>query len=213
MAKVFYSGLVNRMAGRVSHSVMSNWKGTGMIKRHNAGPHQPRTEKQQDVRGYLNDLAGEYYALTAVQKSLWDAFAAAVPFATTALASYVQFNLLCQKYFPGTARKTAPPPSPATPAHAVGFTVTPKASGVFSVIWTSPVLTTLFAIADYWIMPGYDNTVSPTWTFGATAGADATFVDVSTSAPTGSICKFRIRTIDAQYRVSPWSHMLTSTAL
>jgi len=213
MAKVFYSALVNRMSGKISNSVMSNWKGQGIIKKHNASPHQPHTEKQQAVRGYLNDLAGEYYSLTATQKGMWDAWAGAIGRRMTSLNAYASFNQLAQKYFPGQARMTTPPPSPNTPIHPTGLSVVAKAASDFSVIWTGPTLTTLYAVVDYWPMPGLDNTVSPSWTFGATAGCDTTFATITTTYPVGTVLKFRVRTIDAYKRTSPWSHMLSSTAI
>lgn len=212
MAKIQYSALVNKISGSIQGSVLRTWKGIGVIGKKNNSPHQPRSEKQQDIRGMLNELAGEYYALTAVQKELWDSWVAMFKLPMTGLNAYVKFNQTLQKYLPGTARKTAPPTSPATPDFPTGFTVTPQSSSVFSVAWTSPTLTTIYVIADYWAMPGRDSVTRPRWTFGASAGSDATFVDVDTDYPANTILKFRIRTMDADGRVSPWSHVLQTAA-
>lgn len=213
MGKIYYSALVNRIGGKVSHSVLSSWKGVNVVKRHNPNPRQPRSEKQQNLRGMLNNLAGEWYALTAVQKDLWNGYCAMSNLPLTGLNAYAMFNQTLQKYLPGTARKTSPPPSPATPEFALGFTVTPVAAGDFCIIWTSPTLTTIYAISDYWPMPGLDSVNHPRWTFGGTAGADATFMDLDIDMPTGTIVKFRLRTMDAHGRTSPWSHILITTAL
>lgn len=213
MAKIEYSALVNRIRGRVSHSVLSNWKGIGVIKRHNSGVHQPRTQKQQEIRGMLNDLAGEFYALTSTQKELWGSWVAMIAKPMTALAAYVSFNQRIQKYFPGTARKTAPPATPSTPTSPLGLSVTAIAAADFCIEWTTPTAATLTAIVDYWAMPGLDNTISPAWTFGASAGADALLAVVATAYPTDTVLKFRVRVIDADGRVSPWSYMLSATAL
>jgi hypothetical protein len=213
MGKIYYSALVNTIRGKVSFSVMSAWKGINVVKRHNPNPRQPRSEKQQDLRGMLNNLAGEWYSLSDIQKDLWNSFCAMYKLTLTGLNAYVKFNQVLQKYLPGTARKTEPPPSPATPEFALGFTVTPVAGGDFCVIWTSPTLTTLYAITDYWPMPGLDSTNNPRWTFGGTAGCDATFIDLDLDMPAGVIVKFRLRTMDAHARLSPWSHILSTTAL
>jgi len=161
----------------------------------------------------LSELAGEWYSLTAVQKDLWNSWVAMVKYPMSGINAYVSFNQILQKYLPGSARKTTPPTSPATPEFPTGLTVTPKAGGDFCVIWTTPTLTTLYIIADYWAMPGRDATTNPRWTFGATAGSDATFADIDINMPADTVVKFRARSMDAQGRLSPWSHILITAAI
>lgn len=213
MAKIEYSALVNRIRGRVSHSVISNWKGLGVIKRHNAGVHQPRTEAQQQVRGFLSDLAGEWYALTATQKELWNSWVAMFHLPMTGLNAYARFNQILQKYFPGTARKTTPPPTPDTPEHSSGLSVTAIPGADFCVHWTNPTTATETVVVDKWAMPGRDVTNNPRWAFAASADASALAVLVPTDYPTGTVLKFRVRTVDTYGRVSPWSHILTAAAI
>lgn len=212
MAIIEYSALVNRIKGRVSHSVLSNWKGLGIIKRHNSGVHQPRTEKQQDIRGMLSDLAGEWYSLTATQKELWNSWVTMYALPLTGLNAYALFNQRLQKYLPGTTKKTAPPSTPATPEHPSGLDVDPLLNHNFCVSWTSPTDATLVGIVDYWAMPGRDNTISPRWTFGGSAAGSALLVGITTDYPTGTVLKFRVRMMDSDGRVSPWSHILTCVA-
>ena len=213
MAKIEYSALVNRIKGRVSHSVLSFWKGIGIVKRHNSGVHQPRSEKQQQIRGHFSDIAGEYYSLTDVQKELWAAHASMLPDPMTSLNAYMKYNMRLEKYLPGTARMTAPPKTPATPGHIVGFTVSALASADFCIEFTKPTESTIYAIVDYWAMPGRDAVTSPRWTFGASAGADTGDVLIATTYPTDTVVKFRARTMDAYGRVSPWSTTLSKAAL
>lgn len=213
MAKIYYSALVNRIAGRVSHSVLSNWKGVGVIKRHNAGPHQKRTQAQQEIRGMLNTLAGEYYALTDTQKELWDSWVAMYKLPLTGLGAYVSFNQRLQKYLFGVARRTAPPSTPSTPEHPTTLSVDALTGADFCVHWTAPTAAAVTGIVDYWAMPGRDNTVNPTWTFGGTASAATLLVGIATAYPVGTIVKFRVRMMDEEGRVSPWSHILEETAI
>ena len=213
MAKIEYSALVNRIKGRVSHSVLSNWKGMGIIKRHNSGVHQPRSAAQQAVRGLLNDLSGEFYSLTTIQKELWQAYASALPTALTPLNAYVKLNQVVQKYLPGTARSTSPPPSPSTPEHIQGFTVYALAAADFCIQWTGPSVGTDIAVFDYWPMPGYDNTIAPRFTFGVSADCTDLCVALATTYPTGTVMRFRGRTIDTLGRTSPWTNILGATAL
>lgn len=213
MARIYFSALVNTVRGKVSNSVLSAWKGINVIKKHNPSPKQPRSEKQQDIRGMLSELAGEWYSLTDVQKDLWNSWVAMFKLPMSGLNAYCRFNQVLQKYLPGSAKKTSPPVSPATPDFQTGFTVTPVSAGDFCVIWTSPTLTTIYAITDYWPMPGRDSVTTPRWTFGGTAGSDATFIDLDLNMPTDTIVKFRLRTMDADGRLSPWSHVLITTAI
>jgi len=208
VAKIYYSALVNRIAGRVSHSVLSFWKGISIIKRHNAGVHQPRSEKQQAVRGHFSDIAGEYYQLSQVNKALWAAHASMLPDPMTSLNAYMKYNMRIEKYLPGTARLTGPPKTPDTPGHIVGFTVSALGSSDFCVEWTKPTETTIYTIVDIWAMPGRDAVTSPRWTFGASAAANTLICAVTTSYPANTIVKFRVRTMDDNGRVSPWSNTL-----
>jgi len=208
-AIVQYSGLVNRIKGKISFSVMSNWKGLGIIKRHNGSPTQARSQKQQEVRGNFSDLAGEYYSLTDGQKELWKSYASLLKDPQTALNVYVGANARLQKYFPDIARLVGPPSTPATPAFFKKLSITALTNGDFCVHFTKPTNSTLYAIVDYWAMPGLDSVANPKWTFGATAGCDDQKVDVPLAFPTGTIVKFRARTMDLKARVSPWSETIS----
>ena len=212
MAKIQYSALVNKISGSIQGGILRTWKGIGIISKKNNNPRQPRSEKQQNIRGMLNELAGEYYSLTSVQKELWDSWVAMFKLPMTGLNAYVKFNQVIQKYLPGSARKTSPPATPATPNFPTGFTVNPQTGLDFCVVWTSPTLTTIYVIADYWAMPGRDSTTRPRWTFGATAGSDATFIPFSPGYPEDTVVKFRIRTMDEDGRLRPWSHILSTAA-
>lgn len=213
MAKIEFSALVNRIKGRISFSVISNWKGIAVIKRHNGSPRQPRTEKQQDIRGYFSDIAGEYYALSSTQKDLWNAYASMLPGSLTALNAYMKNNMVLQKYFPESTRMQSPPKTPATPEHGKTLAVYAAAAADFCITWVAPTDAGITVIADYWPIPGLDSISNPRWTFGASAGGDALELLVATTLPTDTVVKFRVRTVDEFGRVSPWSHTLQSTAL
>lgn len=213
MAKIMYSALVNRISGRISHSVLSNWKGKGVIKRHNASIHQPHSAAQQAIRGLFSDLAGEYYSLTSIQKELWQSYVSVLADRMTPLNAYVGMNQIKQKYLPGSARLSTPPSTPSTPAHIVGFTVSALAASDFSIGWTTPVAATAVIVADYWPMPGFDNTIAPRFVFGVSATPAGLSVALCTTYPVGTVIKFRVRTIDLFGRTSPWSNMLSVAAI
>lgn len=213
MAKIEFSALVNRIKGRISFSVISNWKGIGIVKRHNGSPRQPRTEKQQDIRGYFSDIAGEFYALSDSKTNLWNSYASMFPGPMTALNAFVKHNMILQKYFPECTRMTSPPKTPATPEHAKTLSVYAMPDADFCISWVAPTDTTIYMITDYWAMPGRDSVTNPRWTFGASAGSDTTELAVTTDLPTDTVVKFRCRTIDDYGRASPWSHTLQGIAV
>ena len=213
MAKVYYSALVNRMGGRISHGVASNWKGRGVLKRHNAHPHNPRSEAQQTIRGLLNDLSGEYYSLTSIQKELWQSYSVALPDGITPLNAFIRLNMIMQKYFPGSSRLETPPPTPSTPEHLMGLSVSPIGTGNFCIQWTSPSSGTDAAVFDFWPMPGYDNTISPNFKFGVSADVVDLCVAMNSDYPAGTVLRFRGRTVDAFGRVSPWTNIVSATTV
>lgn len=208
-AIIEFSALVNRIKGRVSNGVISNWKGLGIIKKHNSGVHQDRSCKQQEVRGNLSDMAGEYYSLSDVQKELWKSYASMLAKPMTALNAYVAANCRLQKYFPDIARMTGPPATPDTPKFFKSLSINTLTLGDFCVHFTKPTNSTLFAIVDYWAMPGRDSVTNPSWTFGGSAACSAGKVVLALAYPTGTIVKFRCRTMDAKARVSPWSQVIS----
>ena len=213
MAKVQFSALVNSMHGALNGSIFRQWKGVNVLGGKNNSPRQARSAKQQNIRGMLSMLAGEYFSLSATQKELWTSFAAMSNTPLSPSNAYISFNQRLQKYFPGCARKMSPPATPDTPEFPLGFAVSPQTGSSFCVQWTSPVLSTLTVIVDQWAMPGRDSTSHPRWTFGVTAGADTSETAVASAYPPGTILKFRIRTIDQDGRVSPWSHILQAAAI
>lgn len=213
MAKVEYSALINRIKGRVSHSVVSNWKGRGIIKRHNGSPRQANTVTQQEIRGLMNQLAGEFHALDTMNKFIWQSYASSLSPAITALNAFIGINMVIQRYFPGTARKEVPPLAPTTPEAIISIAATAMAGGNFCLTWTNPTDAAQIIVADYAISPGKRTDANPKWTFGASCGADAGELLVSAGVPVGLYVYLRARTVLVDGKSSPWSAYRTATAI
>jgi hypothetical protein len=213
MAIIQYSGLVNRIKGRVSHSVVSNWKGRGIIKRHNGSPRQAHSQAQQETRGLMNDLAGEFHALDLVNKIMWQGYATLLPEPITALNAYVSHNLRIQKYLPGTARRTVPNPDPETPAAMLLTVLSAMPNGNFCVYWNQPDSADLIVVADYAVSPGKRTDANPKWTFGATCGADALEILVPSATPAGFLTYVRVKTINIYGKASPWGSTMSLVAI
>jgi hypothetical protein len=212
-AIIQYSALVNRIKGRVSHSVLSNWKGRGIIKRHNSHPRQAQSVAQQEIRGLMNDLAGEYYALTDDEKGLWEAYVALLPNKITPLNAYISHNQVIQKYFPGTARLETPPTTPETPLAAGGVSSVAMPAGEFCIYWTRPLTADQTIVCDFAVAPGRRTDANPKWKFGASCGADETELLLQTYMPAGYHIYYRLRTVSIDGKTSPWSATKVQTSL
>lgn len=210
MATIEYPSIIHRFKGKLSGSVFSSRKGTSVLKKHNSKIHQPRSEKQQQIRGFFSDLAGEYHSLSDFQKSLWSTYASTIPKeidSMTGLNAYVKHNIIIQKYFPGSSRLTYPPSTPGTPGHVIDLYSWTLPNSSFCFSWTRPNLSTVYVIVDYWAMPGRDSVPDSLWTFGASVGSDALSCVINTEYPPNTVMKFTVRTLDIYGRVSPWSHV------
>lgn len=78
MAQVKYSGPVAAVSGKIGGTVYGRNR-YGAYARLWAKPVNPRTDKQEDVRGRLANASVSYGGLTQTQKDNWASYAAATP--------------------------------------------------------------------------------------------------------------------------------------
>lgn len=212
--KILYSALVDTMRGKLQGSVGSAWKGINYMRRHNPSPRQPRSEVQQDVRGIMSSLAGEWYGLTATQKELWNKYASLLRVSSqgpegisplTGLNAYVRLNLPLWKYIGTAAKITAPPPSPSVPGSLVGTSFASVDSTNNQMSWTSPTTTCDLVILDYSPLAGLDDRANPRWSFAVSGSASLTLLTHTHAYPTGVIVYYRGRVMDPYGRMTPSS--------
>lgn len=213
MAKIFYSSLVNRIAGKLSGSILSTTKGIHYLKRHNPRPTDHRTEKQANIRQQISDLSGEWYNLTDTQKKLWTSYASMLPRPLSGINAYVSTNQRLIYYLGNSYKRSTPPPTPSTPKHPQGLTVQPHGTSDFCVFWTNPTDVSTFVVANYRPVFGIERTTSQQWRFGVVAATNLLSALIETDYVVGTIVKFKVRTIDLFGRASPWMHVLEKTAL
>ncbi|MCK4624300.1 MAG: hypothetical protein KAV00_03245 [Phycisphaerae bacterium] len=206
MAKVIFSALVERMSG--SHgkggSVSSQWKGINVLKRHPA-PRQPRTATQQKIRGIMNTLAGDWYALSTTLKDLWNKYASLLPNPLTGMNAYLKLNANLYRYLSSSDVITAPPPTPSTPEPCGTLTVVATDSVTNTVTWVTPTGVADYAIADFSFMAGRDDRAHPRWGYAAGASASALTMTHTHAYPVDTIMSYRVRVMDAFGRMSPFS--------
>ena len=210
MTRIKYSALVNTIRGRLDGNVLSSCRGVNYLKQHNYKPHQPRSADQQNIRGILNNLSGQWYSLSQAQKKLWNEFAFTQHRPMTGLNAFNSLNLALIKYLSPTAQILSPPPYPSTPPTLKGLNIAPLGNGNFCIYWTLPTLTTIYIIAAYWAMPGRQDAATQRWSFGCSSGANSLYCTIATNLPDGCIVHFRARTMDTYGRLSPWSHITKS---
>ena len=213
MAKIELSALVNRIRGKLSGTVLSTTKGINYLKRYNPKPVQHRTRLQAQIRGAASDLSGEWYSLSSTLKDLWQAYASMLPRPMSAINAYISLNQRLIHYFGTTAKRTAPPPTPATPEHVQGLSIIPKGTSDFCITWTKPTDANTHVVVNYRPLFGIERTTSQQWKFGAVAASNLLSARINTAYDAGTIIKFKVRTIDTYGRASPWMNVMQKTAL
>jgi len=202
MAKVSYSALVDTIRGKLNGSVASSWKGINTLKRH-PSPRQPRTEAQQTVRGYMNNLAGDWYGLSDTLHDLWNRYASLLPKPMTGLNAFVKQNTALCRYLGYGSEITNPPPTPSTPEAITGFSMAVTDSLNNTASWTSPTGVSDYVILDYSFLAGRDDGANPRWSFAAGASASAATKAHTHAFPIGTVMRYRARVMDSYGRVSP----------
>lgn len=213
MAKIFYSALVNTIRGRVSHSVLSSWKGINVVKRHNANPRQPRSEHQQRVRGLMNDLSGEWYAMSAAYKEMWNKYASLLPKPMSGINAYNHLNLGLMRYFSTGNKIATPPPSPDTPEMPWPFTTSAQAGSLIDCTWTVPTDANWKVLVYEAPLVGLDDVSHPRWDFVCSSAASLGICTIGSSFPVGTHVRIMAKSIDSYGRVSPTAPVTTATLI
>lgn len=210
MAKVLFSALVARMGGKVNGQTMSQWKGINVLKT-TGNPRQPRSATQQRIRGIMNDLSGEYYALSSTLKDLWNRYASLLPNPMTGLNAYQYQNANLVRYLGVSKKITNPPPTPSTPESLIGFSAVNTDDTTATIAWTAPSTAGDYVIVDYAFMAGRDDGANPRWSFAGGASASALTVVHTHAFPIGTVLKYRARSMDSYGRLSPNAAVETIT--
>lgn len=203
MAKIQYSALVSDIRGKMGGQVASGWKGISYLKNHNPSPRQPRTESQQNVRGYMSSLSAEWYDLTEPQQLLWNKYASLMDKPMTGQNAFIKLNLNLWRYLDSTFKITAPPPTPGRPEAVAGMSAASVDSTHNQVSWTAPYEGDITVIIDYSPQACFDDKSSPGWTYAGISASSNENTTITHSFPSNTILRYRAKTMDIYGRMSP----------
>lgn len=207
MAKITPSSLVSEITGKFAGHVFQMWKGQIVIRAYTP-PTQPRTQKQQLIRGIVNNLAGDWSDLSGAQQTNWDDYAAELPDVMSGFNSYIRNNTkLLYADHVSLTQITTPPDPPNPPTSPTDFTVTyDGGDDEFDLEWTAPNDASLWVQAFVSPRAAYKDKTSPMWNFIETVVSTALVINYDASDYTSPrYFRFRIRVIDAYGEVSAWT--------
>jgi len=207
MAKITPTSLVSEIKGKLNGHVLQMWKGQIVIRAYTE-PTQPRSEKQQLIRGIMNNLAGEWSNLSDGQQTLWNTYAASLTDVMSGFNAYVRNNtkLIYADHVSLTQITTPPDPTdPPTPPS--DFTATYMLpADEFDIGWTAPNDGSLWIQAFVSPRAAYKDKISPMWSFIETVVSTALVINYDASDYTSPrYFRFRLRVIDAYGEVSAWT--------
>lgn len=213
MAKITPSILISGIQGRSEGTVFQMWKGQ-IISRRAVHPHQTTTPAHARYKGYVSDIAGCYYGLTATHKTSWACYANLLPTVMSGFNAFLGRNvtLLTAQHPDLIPYHCAPltytlPESPA-PISASYCSFTER----YCVGWTTPTDACYYIQGNYAYQVGYSNAKYPSWHFDETVKAARRFFDLEGSGfPTGTVIRFRARTLNIHGENSPWTDIASAT--
>ncbi|MCK4624312.1 MAG: hypothetical protein KAV00_03305 [Phycisphaerae bacterium] len=205
MPKVIFTGLVEKISGKMSGSTLKGVKSGSLLRRRQT-TRQPRSAKQQETRGLYNAYAGKWYALSDTQKATWNKYASLLPGAMSGFNAYLQLNIHIRKAnHAGLTEISTPPPVPSTPEALSGLDAVP-ASGQVTVTWSAPSDAATWVQVYFAPEVGFSFKDKEKWSMVETVRADVGQVIHTHDYPTTTPMLYRARSIDAFGRISPYSH-------
>jgi len=205
MPKIIYSGLVEKITGKMGGSTLKGVK-SGSILRRRQTTRQPRSQKQQETRGLYNTYAGKWYGLSDAYKKMWNKYASMLPSGLTGFNAYLQSNIRLRKAnHANLVEISTPPPSPSTPESPGGLDAVP-ASGQVTITWTAPSDAATWVQVYFAPEVGFSFKNKEKWSMVETVRADVGQVIHTHDYPTETPMLYRARSIDAFGRISPYTH-------
>lgn len=213
MAKITPTALVSEITGKLQGHVLQMWKGQIVIREFTQ-PTQPRTEKQQFIRGIINNLAGNWSDLSDAQQTLWNTYAASLTDVMSGFNAYIRNNTkLLYADHTSLTQITTPPDPPNPPTSPSDFTATyDGGDDEFDLAWTAPSSASLWVQAFVSPRATYKDKISPMWSVIETVVSTALTINYDASDyASPRYFRFRLRVIDAYGEVSAWTDTKTAS--
>lgn len=205
MAKITYSGLVDEIKGSLGGSTIKGHK-AGSILKQKTTPRRPRTQSQQRLRGYVNQLSGDWYSLPDANKELWNKYASLLSGKLSGFNAFIMLNTrLLKTGHASLVQISSPPSTPSTPSFIHGLIYTILDSARTQVSWSAPLTSSDYVSVFYSAQACYSPKNKESWHFANTVRSDVGSFIVTHSYPAHTILFFRAHTIDLFGRISPWS--------
>jgi hypothetical protein len=220
MAKMFYSGLVNTMTGRLGASIYRKRLGVDYVATAPATWSNPNTYRQQQIRANLTTLTKRYANLPDDVKRMWDQYSSMSSGNKTGKGAYIHLGgSALNASHAGLTASDSPPLTPGTPKHPTGFCVFGISTTCLCISWTKPDSTEAFVGAQYrlhymfcCVSPSYGlcPTVGykRTWRFVGTARSNEGPLLFTHDYPSNTRLYFVVHSIDTWGRKSPNSNVL-----
>jgi hypothetical protein len=213
MAKITPSALITAIQGKWHDSVFQMWKGAIVVRR--AGkPRQPQKESRAAYKGIVSDVAGDYDSISAANKTSWACYADLLPTAMSGFNAFLSLNTsalmadhagLCL-YFTAPATLSIPAsPTAIAVAYCTG-------SDSYCVSWATPTGATYYVQAQYSPQVGYSNATFPSWRIASCVSAANLQLSLDGSGyPSGTLIRFRARTLNIYAEPSAWTATTQAT--
>ena len=213
MPKITPSALITEIKGRWHGDQFQMWKGQ-IIARRASRPRQTPNLARARYKGYVSQIAGCYDGLSAQHKQSWACYSDLLPTVMSGFNAFLGRNVtLMTTQHPDLLPYHCAPAvysSPESPAPlSAHFCV---ALGDYSVTWTTPADACYYVQGHYAPQSGYSNLRSPSWRHLETVAAALLSLDLDGSGfPSGTVIRFRARTLNIYGEPSPWTESVAAT--
>ena len=207
MAKITPSALITQIKGKWHGDTFQMWKGA-IISHRTAKPRQANTPNRATWKGAASDIAGCYDTLSASDKTSWLCYADLLPTQMSGFNAFLGRNAaailanhagLCLYFTAPSVYSTPSAPTPLCVAYSA-------ATGYYCVTWTTPTGATQYIQAQFAPQVARSNAKYPSWRNAQTVSAALLHLDLDGSGyPTGTLIRFRARTLNSYAEPSAWS--------
>ncbi|MCK4624304.1 MAG: hypothetical protein KAV00_03265 [Phycisphaerae bacterium] len=207
MAKIFHTALVSSIHKKMHGSILRRRKGHTLLSQ-GQRPRDPHSERQMQLRGHFNYLAGKWGALTPTQRVMWDTHASGLEKTMSGFNDYVGMNtrLLAANYSTLVIHNT-PPTTPVTPVAQENFRILKLSSTKNLITWTTPSDPALYVSLSLSAEPGLSYTGKRRWSLLETTPSHLREIEHTHSFPEDLPTHYKIIVIDPQGRLSPPSQV------
>jgi len=203
MAKVIWSSMVQSVKGKVRGGIFRGGRSGSVLMDY----YRPtsRSERQIAQRSIVGNCSDGWYALTDVQRELWNKYGGSLESPITGVAAYMKANVrLAAADHADLTVISEPPLTPATPEALHGYSASRDEYGNLNATWISPNDANTYVIISVCVGVGYSVTGKESWRRVGTVRSDAlSFICALDYALTRPVF-FRAYTIDAFGRQSPF---------